>query len=179
MSITGGNQRLRILKSMGVEKVPVIYVDLNDIQEKFLNLALNNRGITGEYTKDVLSIIEELMNEDIEAYDDLRLFEIEKDVDYKKDDEDEEGLDVSDSSDEAEVNEAKAALDLYEHYDYIVIATRDYRDFQWLVSFFDIKQEMDRISQKIGIGRGIKAVDAIAKIQAAIENGKKDVTSSD
>jgi GTP cyclohydrolase III len=38
---------------------------------------------------------------------------------------------------------------------------------------------MDRISQKIGIGRGIKAVDAIAKIQAAIENGKKDVTSSD
>jgi ParB-like chromosome segregation protein Spo0J len=50
--VVGGNQRLKCLKELGVEKVNVIYVDLDDKKEKALNVALNK--ISGEFDFDKL-----------------------------------------------------------------------------------------------------------------------------
>lgn len=50
--VVGGNQRLKCLKELGVEKVNVIFVDLDDSKEKALNVALNKIG--GEFDFDKL-----------------------------------------------------------------------------------------------------------------------------
>jgi DNA modification methylase len=39
--VVGGHQRLKVLQEMGVEKIEVVEVDIDDTQEKALNLALN------------------------------------------------------------------------------------------------------------------------------------------
>jgi len=52
--IIGGAQRLAVLKSLGVEFVPVVEVDFKDIaQEKAANMALNK--ITGRWDPDKLA----------------------------------------------------------------------------------------------------------------------------
>lgn len=54
-NIVGGHQRLSVLKSMGFEKVPCSVVDLDEGEEKILNLALNK--IKGEWDYDKLEEI--------------------------------------------------------------------------------------------------------------------------
>lgn len=46
-NLVGGHQRLKILKEMGVKGIEVSVVDLDDVKEKALNLALNK--ISGEW----------------------------------------------------------------------------------------------------------------------------------
>ena len=46
-NLVGGPQRLKILRGMGIEKVEVSVVDLSEVKEKALNLALNK--ISGEW----------------------------------------------------------------------------------------------------------------------------------
>lgn len=53
--IVGGHQRIKALRDMGETEVTVSVVDLDDIQEKELNVALNK--ITGEWDDDKLSVI--------------------------------------------------------------------------------------------------------------------------
>lgn len=43
-TIIGGHQRVRAAADQGIEKLPVLYVDLDEAQEKQLNLALNMAG---------------------------------------------------------------------------------------------------------------------------------------
>lgn len=50
--VIGGNQRLKVLKELGVEEVECIVVDLPKAEEKKLNLALNR--IHGEWKVDAL-----------------------------------------------------------------------------------------------------------------------------
>lgn len=50
-----GHQRLTVLEAQGETEVTVSVVDLDDIQEKELNVALNK--ITGEWDDDKLSVI--------------------------------------------------------------------------------------------------------------------------
>lgn len=47
MHVVGGNQRLKVLKQMGIKEVQAVIVDLDDTHEKALNLALNK--ISGEW----------------------------------------------------------------------------------------------------------------------------------
>lgn len=59
MHVIGGNQRLKVLKELGVESVDVVFVDLPLEKEKALNLALNR--IQGEWDLEKLKeILEEL-----------------------------------------------------------------------------------------------------------------------
>lgn len=54
-TVVSGHQRLTILEAQGETEVTVSVVDLDDIQEKELNVALNK--ITGEWDDDKLSVI--------------------------------------------------------------------------------------------------------------------------
>lgn len=44
MVVVGGHQRLKVLKELGYTDIEVVYVDLNDTDEKALNVALNKIG---------------------------------------------------------------------------------------------------------------------------------------
>ena len=54
-TVFSGHQRLTVLEAQGETEVTVSVVDLDDIQEKELNVALNK--ITGEWDDDKLSVI--------------------------------------------------------------------------------------------------------------------------
>lgn len=51
--VVGGHQRLKIAKKLKWDTVPVVYVDLDESQEKELNLRLNKN--TGEWDFDLLA----------------------------------------------------------------------------------------------------------------------------
>lgn len=53
MVIIGGHQRVRAAEVLGVTKVPVVWVDLDEKHQHALNIALNK--ISGEFDKDVLA----------------------------------------------------------------------------------------------------------------------------
>lgn len=62
MHVVGGNQRLAVLKEMGVKEVMVAAVDLDEVQERALNLALNS--IKGDWDIPKLTeLLDELKKE--------------------------------------------------------------------------------------------------------------------
>lgn len=58
--IIGGHQRVAALKKMGVREVPVVWVDLDDVEEKALNVALNNPHISGEFDDTIAGLLTEI-----------------------------------------------------------------------------------------------------------------------
>jgi hypothetical protein len=74
--VVGGHQRLDVLRQLGVEETEVVVVDLDETEEKALNLALNNPAIAGEFTPAVEEIIAELRRDAPDLVADLRLEEI-------------------------------------------------------------------------------------------------------
>lgn len=54
-NVVGGHQRLAVLKSMGYESIPCSVVDLDEKEEKLLNIALNK--IKGQWDYDKLEEI--------------------------------------------------------------------------------------------------------------------------
>lgn len=58
MTVVGGHQRLKVLKDLGYKDIDVVYVDLNDTDEKALNIALNK--ISGDWDAEKL---EDLLRE--------------------------------------------------------------------------------------------------------------------
>lgn len=74
--VVGGHQRLKVLLDKGEAETDVAVVDLPEAEEKALNLTLNNQAIAGQFTEDVLAILEELQALIPDACIDLRLGEI-------------------------------------------------------------------------------------------------------
>lgn len=73
-NIVGGHQRYYILKEQGIDEVQVKVVDLDDIQEKALNITLNNPYIQGEFNvQDLPQIINDIKINDVTLYDTLLL----------------------------------------------------------------------------------------------------------
>lgn len=58
MTVVGGHQRIKVLKDLGYNDIEVVYVDLDDTDEKALNIALNK--ISGDWDADKL---EDLLRE--------------------------------------------------------------------------------------------------------------------
>jgi 3'-phosphoadenosine 5'-phosphosulfate sulfotransferase (PAPS reductase)/FAD synthetase len=58
--IVGGHQRVKAMLAMGRTEADVRVVDLNEAEEKALNLTLNNPAITGDFTADLWPMIEDL-----------------------------------------------------------------------------------------------------------------------
>lgn len=59
--VVGGHQRLKILKNLGVEEIPVFYVDLELEKEKRLNIRLNKNS--GEWDFEMLANMDMEMQE--------------------------------------------------------------------------------------------------------------------
>ena len=70
-NVVGGHQRLKVLESEGVKETQVVIVDLDEAEEKALNVALNNQAIAGDFTADVQALIDELKVEIPEAVTEL------------------------------------------------------------------------------------------------------------
>jgi len=72
-NIVGGHQRLKVVCD---EEIDCVIVDLDESEEKALNVALNNPHIQGEWDVDKLdSILREIS--DIDVYKDLKLDKLE------------------------------------------------------------------------------------------------------
>lgn len=59
-NVVGGHQRLKVLLDLGETETDVIVVDLPEIEEKALNVTLNNPSITGAFTNDLQVVLEEI-----------------------------------------------------------------------------------------------------------------------
>lgn len=75
-NVVGGHQRLKILKEEGYKKVNVSVVELNDSQEKALNIALNK--ISGEWDEGKLSEIFRELKTDVDIDMELTGFDVEE-----------------------------------------------------------------------------------------------------
>jgi hypothetical protein len=62
-TIVGGHQRAQALRDAGVEDVPVTLVDLDEPDEKALNIALNNPHIAGEFNDTLDALLAEVRAE--------------------------------------------------------------------------------------------------------------------
>ncbi|MGD9547802.1 MAG: site-specific DNA-methyltransferase [Candidatus Krumholzibacteriia bacterium] len=58
--VVGGHQRLKVLQAMGEAETQVVVVDLDEIEERALNVALNNPAIAGEFTADLHTLLAEI-----------------------------------------------------------------------------------------------------------------------
>ena len=74
--VVGGHQRLKILKKQRVKQTEVVVVDLDDTEERALNVALNNPHISGEFTADLQSLLEGIQSENDLLFHSLRLDEL-------------------------------------------------------------------------------------------------------
>jgi DNA modification methylase len=80
MQVISGHQRLHILQRDGIEVVPCVVVDLDDLAQQALAITLNNQQIAGYFTAALVPILERLRNEMPEDYIELRLREAREDL---------------------------------------------------------------------------------------------------
>ncbi len=79
--IVGGHQRVNALKVNGIKKAPVVWVDIDEDEEKALNIALNSSFISGEFDYDKLpALLDEVHERLPEVYDDLRFDEMKEEI---------------------------------------------------------------------------------------------------
>ncbi|MBA4387660.1 MAG: DNA methylase [Verrucomicrobia bacterium] len=70
--VVGGHQRLKALQALGETDTPVVVVDLDELEEKALNIALNSPSLAGEFTGDLHILIAEIEAAMPELADQLR-----------------------------------------------------------------------------------------------------------
>lgn len=97
--LVAGHQRLRALRELGVEKVPVVVVDLDEKREIALNITDNNPLIQGYFTDDLFALTLDLDEEDMQTLRIKDLVEIPETVEH------EEGSDRKASLNERPVEE--------------------------------------------------------------------------
>jgi DNA modification methylase len=78
--VVGGHQRLKILEAKGVEATDVVVIDVEEAEEKALNLALNSPRISGEWTADALGLLEEVVGALPDLGESLRLLDLRGDL---------------------------------------------------------------------------------------------------
>lgn len=78
--VVGGHQRLKALKNEGVEEVDVVCVDLEEIEEKALNVALNNKHIQGDWESELLGSLLSEIKIVLPEFEELMLDELEIEI---------------------------------------------------------------------------------------------------
>lgn len=140
--VIGGHFRLHVAKQLGYQTVPVIYVTIDDLdKEKELNLRLNKN--TGWFDYDLLQ----------KYFDTTFLYDAGFTPRELRDLE--EGIDASGSPDEGDSIE-EMELQLYEKYDYIVLAFKNTVDFDSACEKLKIEKKKIKYGgdfEKIGLGR--------------------------
>jgi hypothetical protein len=78
--VVGGHQRLKVLRKQKRHEVPVVVVDLDDADEKVLNVALNSPTLAGEFTADLTTLLDEISASRATLFADLRLDELRAEI---------------------------------------------------------------------------------------------------
>jgi len=61
-TLISGHQRIKAAIELRLKDVPVIYVDLSEIEEKAFNITMNNKSIEGEFTEELRKLMQEIEN---------------------------------------------------------------------------------------------------------------------
>lgn len=80
-TLVGGHQRLKVMESRGKKTVDVVVVDMDEIEEKALNVTLNNPAISGTFTEGLQDVLAEISEHDADWMEALNLdalFEFEE-----------------------------------------------------------------------------------------------------
>jgi hypothetical protein len=81
MTIVGGHQRVKALMKRKEKNVAVVFVELDDIKEKALNVALNSEHIAGEFVQDDLqAILNEVLEQREDLFNNLRFDELLEEI---------------------------------------------------------------------------------------------------
>lgn len=80
LRLVGGHMRCKVAIELGLEKVPVVYVDLDDKKEKALNVALNSKYISGDWTADLGDLLGEIQADLPNLFDSLNFEDLLADV---------------------------------------------------------------------------------------------------
>lgn len=139
MVLVGGHQRLRAAKDLGFEKVPVTFVDLDDEDEKALNIALNNAEIAGDWDTPKLAELLRDISPERRAATGFDEHQVAQFLERLRGTADEPVYPLTPK--------------LLEHYDYVVIFTTHETDWMNLKSVFGLSTEQSYKKQKIGTGR--------------------------
>jgi hypothetical protein len=79
--LVGGHQRLKAAEMLGFSKVPVVEVDLSEIEEKALSVALNSHTIQGKFDGETLSgLLDEIKLDLPDVHDSLNLDKLAVDL---------------------------------------------------------------------------------------------------
>jgi ParB-like chromosome segregation protein Spo0J len=112
--IIGGHQRYKVLKDLGYKEVDVVFVDLDEVHEKSLNIALNK--ISGDWDADKLEDLLREINLD-DSIDTLLtgfdLSEIETMFGMLEDDNNDDNLEDLDINDFTEDNNENNGKKIY------------------------------------------------------------------
>lgn len=87
--VVGGHQRLSLLANKGVSTTDVVVINVSPVQEKELNITLNNTNITGEFDtallQDMLNEIDDDVKEEL-MMDTLEIHAINEEFTFDDDD---------------------------------------------------------------------------------------------
>lgn len=76
-NLVGGHQRVKAAESVGITEIPAMVVDLSEVDEKALNVTLNNGLISGHFTDELKVVLADISESySIEELQTLRLDEL-------------------------------------------------------------------------------------------------------
>ena len=82
--VVGGHQRLKVLRNQKVKETAVVVVDLDETDEKALNVALNSPHISGEFSYKLSDLLAEIEAADTTLFAELRLDQLLAEAEAKQ-----------------------------------------------------------------------------------------------
>jgi hypothetical protein len=142
--IIGGHQRFYIWKEMGNTEIPVVFVNISDIEkERELNLRLNKNSAEWDLDKLVNFTEEELIQVGFDRKDILDIFQIKEEI----------------------KGEYDFSPELLESHNYIVLYFDNELDWNVAQEKLGIKTVKDIKGLNKGVGRVLKGKDFIEKLK--------------
>jgi len=151
--IISGHQRLKACKELGIEIVPCIELQLDEMKEKQLNIRMNKAGGKFDFA---------LLNEFFDKNDLINWGFL-----------DNEFIKIVDTKEIENLNNESEAIYpivpiLSEKYDYVIIFSTNEIDNAYLNNYFNIPEEQSYKNSKIGIGK----VVAFNDFKKIVEGGR-------
>lgn len=159
--VIGGNQRLKIAKGMGIETVPCYEVNLNETDEKELNLRLNKNQ--AEFDIDMLRTY----------FDKQFLFDVgfsEKEIGRIESEFEKKFNAVTNDNCEMPI-----VAQFNERYDTVMIFCNNELDFNWMRNVLNLKPNQDYKNSKVGEAH----VMTVQEFQQIWEEAMGDDTDND
>lgn len=156
--IVGGNQRLKVLQSLGETKVQVMAAELTEAEEKALMMIFGNQHAMGKWDiEKALARLDEIRDQTPDLYANLAMGPLRRDLGDEKSVEVEAGKDII----------PEMEIQPFEHWDYIVLVFNDSREWLSALEYFDVGKVKFSPSvgpKKIGLGRVINGKKFLEKI---------------